>query len=163
MDKQNYIEGYKAFESDFTTAHENISFKEMECKHIDGEIKSGPIGGHGFHLCKNFEDTFRFFGDNPILCEVIGFGIIGEEYTDDYNDYDGIYACSDIYIKRVIPREEIIDMALELPNYRLERLIQTYKMTDEEIERIENNLPPYSDHTKKIINYYHRNDKNAFR
>ncbi len=162
MEKQNYIEGYKTFDSDFTTGLGNISFKETNHRHIDGPIKSGPINGHGFHICKNFEDTFRYAGENPILCEVIGFGTIGQEYTDEYNGYYDIYACSDIYIKRVIPREEIIDMALKLPTTKLERLIATYQMTDEEIEKIEENLSSYNKHTKKLIDYYHRGNKNAF-
>lgn len=52
--------------------------------HSNGEIKAGPIGGNGFHMCLNFEDTFRFI-ENPILCEVTGYGTISKEYIDDYN------------------------------------------------------------------------------
>lgn len=162
MDKTNYIEGYKAFDSDFKSLND-IKFKVGDHKHIDGKIKAGPVGGHGFHLCKNFEDTFRFAGDNPILCEVIGFGTISDEYIDYYNEYDGIYACSDIIIKRIVPREEVIEMAKNLTGWRLERLIMTYRMTDEEVEILENNLSPYNDKIKKHIDYYHRNNKDAFK
>jgi len=162
MAKISFIEGYKVFDSNFE-ALGRVKFSVGEHKHIDGEIKPGPIGGHGFHLCKNFEDTFRFCPNNPILCEVIGFGIISDEYVDYYNEYDGIYACSDIFIKRVIPREEIIEMAKKLPDYKLQRLISTYIMTDEEIAQIESSLSPNAEKTKKFIDYYHNGNKNAFR
>ncbi|MBQ9011176.1 MAG: hypothetical protein IJ093_00815, partial [Bacilli bacterium] len=128
----DYIEGYKAYNKDFTDKYGNKHFAG-EKLHIEGEVKVGPFNGNGFHLCKKFEDTFRYVPDECILCEVIGFGKISNEYIDYYYDYDGIYACSDLYIKRVVPREEIVEMAKQLPDYRLERLIQTYSMTDEEI------------------------------
>lgn len=164
MEKIDYIEGYKAFNSDFTALN-NIKFKVGDHKHIDGIVKAGPIGGHGFHLCKNFEDTFRFVEENPILCEVIGFGKISNEYIDYYNGYDEIYACSDIIIKRIVSREEIIQMAKNLSGYKLERLIITYKMTNEEIKEIENNLSPQNNkkRIKKFIDYYHNNNKDAFK
>lgn len=159
MDK-NYIEGYKVFTSDFK-AMGNIKFSVGMHKHIEGKIKAGPVDGNGFHLCINFEDTFRYADENPILCEVIGYGTISDEYVDNYNEYDGIYACSDLYVKRVVPREEIIEMAKTLPQYKLERLITTYNMTDEEIEKIEktNKIK----RIKQYIDYYHRNNKNAFK
>lgn len=156
----DYIEGYKVFDSNFKTFN-GIPFEEGAYMHVDGDIKAGPCGGHGFHLCLNFEDTFRFMADNPILCEVIGFGKISKEYIDEYNGYFDIYACSDIYIKRIVPREEIIQMAINLPDDRLERLIITYKMSDEEVKKILYNL----DDKKKIIKairYYHLGDKMAY-
>lgn len=162
MNEVKFIEGYKAFDNDFT-AMNNVKFSVGMHRHVDGEISSGPSKGWGFHLCKNFEDTFRFVGDNPILCEVIGFGTIGSEHIDEYNDYDGIYACSDIFIKRIIPREEIIEMATKLYDYKLQRLITTYKMTDEEIETIEKSLTKQDQKTKKFIDYYHRGNKDAFK
>lgn len=163
MNNQNYIEGYKAFDSNFTALN-NTKFKPHEHKHIDGIIKAGPINGHGFHLCTNFEDTFRFVGDNPILCEVIGFGTISTEYLDEYNGYYGIYACSDIYIKRIITREEIIKMASDLNEDRLFRLIQTYKMTDDEIKTINViNKNAKRLRIQKTIDYYHNKNKDAYR
>ena len=158
--EKNYIEGYKVFDNEFKTMG-GIQFSVGMHKHVAGPKKAGPSNGNGFHLCKNFEDTFRYKSNNPILCEVIGYGVISREYIDEYNEYDGIYACSDIYVKRIIPREEIIEMAKNLPEYRLQRLISTYEMTDEEISEIEK-----TNNTKKIkqyTNYYHRNIKNAFK
>ena len=161
MNKQNYIQGFKVFNQDFTT-RSGIKFAVGDHKHIDGEVVAGPINGHGWQFCKNFEDTFRFVRENPILCEIIAFGEISKEYKDDYYEYDEIYACSDIYIKRVISREEIISMAKELCDWKLQRLIITYNMTDEEIEEIEQSLPPNSEKTKKYIDYYHRGNGKAF-
>ena len=39
---ENYIEGYKAFNSDFETMN-NIKFEVDMHKHIDGKIKAGPM------------------------------------------------------------------------------------------------------------------------
>lgn len=158
--KLDYIEGYKVFSNEFKTFN-GVQFKEGDFMHVDGNIKAGPCNGRGFHLCLNFEDTFRFAGDNPILCEVIGFGIISPEYEDEYNGYFDIYACSDIYIKRIVPRKEIIEMAKNLSEDRLERLIQTYKMTDDEIKQIMSNLDRRTKVLKAIM-YYHFGDKCAY-
>ena len=156
----DYIEGYKVFNGEFKTFN-GMQFKEHAVMHVDGDVKAGPCGGRGFHLCLNFEDTFRFTEDNPILCEVIGFGVISPEYKDEYYGYFDIYACSDIYIKRIIPREEIIEMAKELPEDRLERFIQTYKMTDGEINQIMSNLNRKLK-VLKAVRYYHFGDKEAY-
>ena len=156
----DYIEGYKVFDSDFKTFN-GMQFKEGMFMHVDGDIKAGACGGHGFHLCLNFEDTFRFGSDDPILCEVIGFGEISKEYKDEYNGYFDIYACSDIYIKRVISRGEIIEMAKTLSEDRLERLIITYKMSDLEINEIMHNIDKKAK-ILKAVRYYHFGDKEAY-
>lgn len=153
----NFIEGYKAFNKNFETFN-GMKFKEKDIKHTSGTIKAGPIDGNGFHICLNFEDTFRYVDtEEKILCEVIGYGNISKEYTDDYYGYYDIYACSDIYIKKIVSRQEIIEMAKQLPTNRLERLIKTYKMTDKEINQITRK------DVIKTINYYHYNDRDAFR
>ena len=157
----SYLEGYKVFDSDFKTFN-GMQFREGMHAHTSGPIKAGAIDGHGFHLCLNIEDVFRYAKDNPVLCEVIGFGEISHEYTDEYNGYYDIYACSDIYIKRVVPRQEIIEIAKDLPDYRLERLIGTYKMTDLEINEIISSLHG-KEKVLKAIRYYHFGDKNAYK
>ena len=155
----NYIVGYKALDSELKTFNE-MQYRVGEHFHISGEIKAGPCGGHGLHLCKNFEDTFRFGPKkNPVLCEVIGYGEI-REYNDEYNGYYDIYACSSLYVKRIISREEIIEMAKELSSPRLQRLIWTYKMTDEEIDEIKR---PSDIKVMQFIDYHHNGNKEAFR
>lgn len=138
--------GYKAFDNKKMISMNNIQFELNKLMHTDGIIKAGPIDGNGFHFCVNFEDTFRFvpFNTDVILCEIEAFCNISDEYCDEYNGYYGIYSSSDMKINRIISREEIIKMACLLPQYRLERFIQTYKLKIDELKIIK----------KTIINNY---------
>ncbi len=154
----NYIKGYKSFKQGLIT-NGDIKFEVGVPMHSNGEIKAGPIGGNGFHMCLNFEDTFRFI-ENPILCEVTGYGTISKEYIDDYNGYYGIYACSDMIVNRIIPREEIIEMAKSLYEERLIRFIMTYKMTEKEADELLTINP--SKRLIKHIEYYQKGNTNAF-
>lgn len=154
----NYIKGYKSFKQGLIT-NGDIKFEVGVPMHSNGEIKAGPIGGNGFHMCLNFEDTFRFI-ENPILCEVTGYGIISKEYIDDYNGYYGIYACSDMIVNRIMPREEIIEMAKSLYEERLIRFIMTYKMTEKETDGLLTINP--SKRLIKHIEYYQKGNTNAF-
>ena len=159
---KNYIEGYKAFEHDFCNEH-GVKFDVGQNYHIDGPVKSG-ISGCGFHISVCPEFTFRFVNSDPepILCEVIGYGKISDEGGDEYfGEYD-IYACSDIYIKRIVPRVEIIEMAKGLCEYKLERFLSTYKITDEEAEIIEGTFKRYDFMKKKHIDYYHYGQKDVY-
>ena len=154
----NYIKGYKSFKQGLIT-NGDIKFEVGVPMHSNGEIKAGPIGGNGFHMCLNFEDTFRFI-ENPILCEVTGYRTISKEYIDDYNGYYGIYACSDMIVNRIIPREEIIEMAKSLYEERLIRFIMTYKMTEKETDELLTINP--SKRLIKHIEYYQKGNTNAF-
>ena len=154
----DYIKGYKSFKQGLIT-NGDIKFEVGVPMHSNGEIQAGPKGGNGFHMCLNFEDTFRFI-ENPILCEVTGYGTISKEYIDDYNGYYGIYACSDMIVNRIISREEIIEMAKSLYEERLIRFIMTYKMTDEEVKELL--TIPMSDIIKSYIDYYHYGNKDVF-
>lgn len=161
---EDYIEGYKVFQNELINEH-GIAFEVGECIHTNGMVQAGLVG-NGFHMCKNFEDTFRFtdFNETPILCEVIGFGTISSEYQDDYNGYYNIYACSDMYVKRIISREEIIEMAQALNNEdRLERFIKTYKLTEKEKKQITATLGKYDIKVKRAIRYYQYGDKDAYK
>lgn len=156
---ERYIEGYKSFYPGLIT-NNGVKFEIEVPLHVDGKIKSGPINGNGFHLCLNFEDTFRYI-ENPILCEVVGYGIISEEFQDYYNDYYDIYACSDMVIKRIIPRSEVIEMAKKLNDERLKRFIITYNMTDDEVKELLS--ISQSDVIKEYIDYYHNKNENTFK
>lgn len=156
---KNYIKGYKSFNEGLVTTN-NVKFEVGVPMHVDGEIRANPINGNGFHMCLNFEDTFRYI-ENPILCEVTGYGTISDEFSDEYNGYYDIYACSDMVIDRIIPREEVIEMAKDLPEYGLRRFISTYKMTEEEIKELSTiNL---SEEAKGYIDYFQNNNKEAFK
>ena len=53
---------------------------------IHGNQNNFGNNGNGFHMCLNFEDTFRYI-ENPILCEVTGYGTISDEFSDEYNHF----------------------------------------------------------------------------
>lgn len=168
--KPNFIEGYKAIDGDYCNRF-GLKFEVGKVVHIDGPIISGHNRG-GIHICKKFEDTFRYVHTDRefYLCEVIGFGEIGDEYIDDSNMYDSyydIYACSDVYVKRIISREEIFIMAKDLAkNYpwRLENFIMTYEpISIEEAMEIKEILSKYETKIKKMVDYYYLGDKNVFR
>lgn len=154
--------GYKAFTSDML-AMNDVKFSLDKPMHVDGIIKSGPIDGNGFHFCTHFEDTFRFvpFDNDIILCEVIAYGTISNEYIDEYNGYYGIYSCSDIKIKRIISRKEIIQMASVLPEWRLLRFIQTYKLTKDELKIIRQ-IVLNNQNLNNYIEYYQIDNKGVF-
>lgn len=101
------------------------------------------------------------FESNVLLCEIKAFGKISHEYCDEYNGYYGIYSCSDIILERIIPREEIITMASKLPEYRLERFIQTYKLNKEELVEIRKIILNNSN-LNKYFEYYQLDNKKVF-
>lgn len=156
------IKGYKCFYKDLKNLY-NIKFEIGKTYSTTGNIKYG-IYGNGFHMCKNIEDTFKFFDikNNKIeICEVIGLGKI-VTYEDKYYDYYDMYSVEKIYIKRKLIREEIIEIGLNLPEIRLVRFIEGYKLTDNEINLFKNKF--YNN--KRILNYisyYQENKEDVFK
>ena len=58
-----------------------------------GPIKFGN-NGNGFHMCKNMEDTFRYFDSTNIaVCKVNGFGK-KKLYEDEYYGFYDMYTRS---------------------------------------------------------------------
>ncbi len=51
--------GYKCFNSDLTNRY-GSKFEVGKTYHAKGDIKFGN-NGNGFHMCKNMEDTLRYF------------------------------------------------------------------------------------------------------
>ncbi len=154
-----FVVGYKGFNKDFTNRYGD-SFEVGKVYHADGEIKWGNYG-NGFHLCTNFEDCFRYVdSEKSIMTEVIGFGDI-VKHDDNYYGYFDMYVAEYLRVIRVISREELIEMAKILPEVRLERFVQTFKMNDDEIEEI---LKHSKGKVKvlKAVRYYHFGDKNAY-
>ena len=136
------IPGYKSFNLDRTNCYGKI-FEEGKKYHCDGEIKFGPRG-NGFHYAERFEDTIRYSG-NPssgsvrdvAIAKVIGSGTIVSSF-DDYNEYFDMYACSDLYVDKFLTRDEIISLALDLPELRMCRFLSLYKLTSDEIALFKN-------------------------
>lgn len=106
------ILGYKCFNKDLTNNY-GFKFEVGKSYFVDGEIKAG-INGNGFHMCKNIEDTFRYYGPMNLdisVCEVVGSGK-RVSFCDKYNGYYDMYSVGKIEILRQLNRNEIIEMAL---------------------------------------------------
>ena len=99
-------------------------------------IKFGN-NGNGFHMCKNMEDTFRYFDSTNIaVCEVNGFGK-KKLYDDEYYGFYDMYAVEKIEILKLLKRKEILDYMLKLYPERVKRFIQLFKLYDDEIKIFE--------------------------
>lgn len=118
---ENTIKGYKAFNADLTNRY-GIPFEEGKKYSVNGHAVFGNHG-NGFHFCERLEDTLRYFDamDGEVLfAEVVGSGDI-VEYSDEYYGYYDMYAATEIEVLRVLTREDIINMYLSVPGYRMVR------------------------------------------
>ena len=152
--------GYKCFNSDMTNLYGD-KFEVGKKYSITGEVRVGTKG-NGFHICENFEDTLKYFGalnDSVVICEVIGSGEIVSDW-DDYYGYEK-FAVSNLEIVRVLSREEIIQMGLQLHEIRADRFVQVFKLTDEEIPLFEEKYGSYIK-ILKSIEYYQKNNKHVY-
>ena len=125
------IKGYKCFNKDLTNRY-GTQFEIGKTYKITNPIK---FGKNGFHMCTNIEDTFRYFdaiNEEVSVCEVLGFGN-KQIHNDEYYGYYDMYSVEKIKIIRVIPRDEIINIELNLNEFRVTRFIQGFKLTKEEI------------------------------
>jgi len=147
------IIGYKCFNKDMTNRY-NIPF-EIGCSYqMTGKIKFGNYG-NGFHMCKNLEDTLRYFDyeNNDIaICLVKGSGNI-VEHADEYYGYYEMYAVEKIEIIRLLTREEIINYALNLKEIRIKKFINCFKLTKEEIILFKERYKDKRDVLEYIIYY----------
>ena len=94
----------------------------------------------GFHMCEKPEDCFRFL--RPLVTDVDltlvrGFGKM-YGFDAGYRAYDDtigyIYITEKMEILKVFTRNEIIDMAVEMPPIRLDTFLYLYPLTIEEAE-----------------------------
>lgn len=138
------IIGYKSFDNEY----KNISGSIMEVGkiyHIDGNIKYG-INGNGYHFSKRLEDTLRYQKKNehelinPPIALVKGYGTIKEsnKLSDEYFGYFDSFAASDMEIIKYLTENEIIEYALKLNEYRLQRFVSFYKLSDTDMKKIKN-------------------------
>ena len=159
----NTLSGFKSFNYDYTNNY-GFRFKENINYHITGEIKYGP-NGNGYHFSTHMEDTIRYCRDEDLayniqIAQILASNIIipGSTQSDDYYDYNNNYVTSDIKILKFLSRDEIIDIALHLPLYRLERFIQEYYLSEIELQL-------FYGKDKKIdrtINYYQKGIKDTY-
>lgn len=153
------MEGYKIFIGNKDNFVNNYGFQFEEGKIYETDQDIYPKKA-GFHFAKRLEDTLRYGNareEDVIICKVTALGKI-IEYEDDYYGYYDLYVTDKIKIDKILTREDIISYALELPEYRLERFIQTMKLSDEEVKLFMGK----SSLIDKYILFYHYNDENAF-
>ena len=77
------VKGYKAFNNDKTNRY-GIPFEEGKTYTVNEQVSFGN-NGHGFHMCANLADVFRYFhyeDDEVCVAEVTGKGTI-VKYDDE--------------------------------------------------------------------------------
>ena len=103
--------GYKAFYKGLINNY-GMKFSVGKIYFMPGVIKFG-LNGNGFHMCKNIEDTFRYFNtfDYDIdICEVKGSLDVCEG-KDEYYGYYDMYSVKLIEIlKKSYYQEKIFDI-----------------------------------------------------
>ncbi len=154
------IEGYKSFNCNCTNMYGKV-FVTGKKYHCDGKISFG-LNGNGYHFAYNLEDTIRYSDcdsnlKNCPIAQVIGSGeILIRE--DIHNGYDDLFVCSDIEVVKYLTRDEIIFLALSLPQMRMVRFVSQYELTEEEQE-----LFYYTNaEVAKAIDYYQRGIKDTY-
>lgn len=161
-DQDKYIYGYKCFNSDMTNRYGG-KFELGKVYSTNGKVRFGN-NGNGFHFCKNIEDTLRYFDakdDEVKICVVRGFGeFVLEE--DDYNGYYDMFSIENMEIVKILSREEIINIALNLNELRVCRFIQCFKLKDDEIELFKEKFNK-NRIVHKYIEYYQIGNKDAFK
>lgn len=147
------IIGYKCFNNDMTNRY-GMKFDVGKIYLTKGIIKFG-INGNGFHLCKNIEDTLRYFDamNNPVnICIVKGSKNI-VNYYDEYNGYYDMFAVEQIEILKKLTRKEIIDTAIDLNDIRIKRFISGYRLNRNEINLFKEKFKNCND-VLDVISYY---------
>ena len=157
------LEGYKSFNYDFTNNY-GFKFEEGKQYHMDGDIVYGPIG-NGFHFSTFMEDTIRYSKDTDLahniqIAKISASNIIiaGSTQSDEYFDYNNNYVTLDIQILKFLTREEIIDIALNLPIYRMKRFIQEFYLSEHELK----NFYGINKKIDNAINYYQKDIKDTY-
>ena len=161
MEKE--VHGYKCFNKDHTNRHGMKFIEGQTYTSPSPEVSFGNNSVSGFHMCRNLEDTFRYFPareEEVSVASVTGRGNIITRDDEFYGFYD-MYSVEEITINRFLTREEIISYFLKASTDRVCRFIQLFKLTEEEIALFS---LAFADNITvlRYINYYHYCDKNAF-
>ena len=157
------VVGYKCFNKDLTNRY-GVKFEVGKIYIAKGPIKYGN-NGNGYHLCKNFEDTFRYFdafNSEVKICKVKGSEEILESF-DDYNEYYQMYVVRKLEILRLLTRKEIINLGLKLDEeFRVTRFISGFKLTEDEIKLFEQKYSK-NNIVLKTIDYFQRKNLSSYR
>lgn len=150
-----YVTGYKAFNKGLINQF-NETYEVGKDYTLNSDLKWKK---KGFHFAENLEDVLRYydgFGEIDI-CVVIGYGDIMSFY-DDYYDYE-IIVSDHMRIVKVLSREEILEYAKKLPDYRLCRFISGFGLNeDEQLYLTEGR----SDLVQRYVRYFQCGEKDAF-
>lgn len=155
------IIGYKCFNKGLVNSY-GSKFNLGEIYVAQGKIKYGT-NGNGFHLCKNMEDTFRYFNtfeDEVDVCLVKGSGII-KMFCDEYNGYYDLYCVEKLEILEQLSRFQIIEKGLKLDDIKVQRFISTFQLTKDEIKLFKEKYRSY-DSVLNAIAYYQEGDKTIY-
>lgn len=149
------MEGFKAFNQDLTNRY-GQKFEKGKIYRAD----------KGFHMCVKFEDCFRFFdSENSVLTKIEASGQIipTTSQSDEYYGYDEKYTCEYIEITKLLNREDILNMAINLNDIRVLRFLQLYKLNEEEQNLFEETYPKLNRKVLQYYDYYQKGNKNAFK
>lgn len=155
------LHGYKCFNKDLTNRY-GMKFEVGKEYKVSGDIEFG-VDGNGFHICENVEDTFRYFdamNDEVKVCFVKGSGEI-IECADDYYGYYGLYSVEKLEIIKLLSRNEIINLGLNLGDERVKRFLSLFKLEDEEKKLFINKYIKCRD-ILDTISYYQDNDVKTY-
>lgn len=153
------IIAYKAFKQGLINRY-GTKFEPKKRYKITGKVKWGNTG-NGFHMCTYPEDCFRYVdSQEAVLTLVKGFGE-KTKINDEYYGYYDMYVCEGMEIQKILTREEIIQIGLNLYSYRATKFLKTFKLTKQEIEIFKE---VYKQDISIIdcISYYQEGDKKAY-
>ena len=155
------VKGFKAFDGKMNNRY-GKHFEEGKKYNVLGPAVFGNRG-NGYHFCERLEDTLRYvdgMDDEIQIAEVVGFGDIHESFDHYYGYYD-LYVASSIQIVKILSREEIIANGLSMPEYRSERFVKGYRLTDYEIDLFKHQFSE-DPNVLKAIAYYQEGYTNAY-
>lgn len=142
MKKQEEIIAYKAF---FKGLKNNIDGIDYQVGKEYQTTKDLQYMKSGFHMCEKPEDCFRFLRPTETEVDLTLVRGFGHWYGFDaglraYDDTIGyIYITEKMEILKVFTREEIIDMAVDMPPIRLDTFLYLYPLTSEEAKYLKEN------------------------
>lgn len=156
------VKGFKVLNNEQMNNY-GIKFEENNIYFVEGKVIFG-INGNGIHFCENLEDVFRYSNakeEEVKVALVIGFGDIAT-YHDEYYGYYDMHCASNLYVERILTREEIISHMLKLKTeHKIINFLVTFKLMKDEIElfkkTFEKNLT-----IMNAIAYYQEDKKDVY-
>ena len=106
------IYGYKIFNLNHCNRY-GIKFKENTLYQTSKFVQFGNLG-HGFHMCTNIEDCFRYIDTSEgfSIASVVGSGH-KQRVDDEYYGYYNMYVVSKLYINKFIDRKTIFNIVVK--------------------------------------------------